>query len=180
MPLRYIPLVTSCTSPAKYLTVHWIYIAEIYKIVCYYCTLTDLNQGGTSLTNNSTNDAHQQLPYDSSSNNLYFEEMQEASPVFQTDRANNYMVNNAQESSYGSTPSSTSPETSRCTSPNISHTTTITPSQISSEVQLLIEGCYSFLPVPPPTPTNPFSVTSLTEGERRRRKLRSPARRNLY
>lgn len=142
----------------------------------------DINHDSMRLVNSSTaNTPH--LPYNSSSNNLYYEEMQLDSQDSQMDHTNDYIVSDLEENSYTSVTSSASTGSSGCSSPHLATVLPLPspyqPLTRGAEVSKVVQGCFSLLQSSPPT-SNPFSTPSLVDGEGRRRKLRSSVRRNLY
>ncbi|EUB62855.1 Kelch-like protein 10 [Echinococcus granulosus] len=143
---------------------------------------TNINHDSMSLINISTADTPQ-LPYNSSSNNLYYEEMQLDSQDSQMDHTNDCLTSDLEENSYPSVTSSASTDSSRCSSPHLStllpQSSPYQPLTRGAQECKIVQGCFSLLPAPPPT-SNPFNAPPLVDGEARRRKLRSSVRRNLY
>ncbi|VDK31506.1 unnamed protein product [Taenia asiatica] len=95
---------------------------------------TNINHDSMSLVNSSTANTPQ-LPYNTSSNNLYYEEMQLDSQDSQIDHINDYIISDLEENSYPSMTSSASTGSSGCSSPHLA-----TSLPLSSPYQPLTRG----------------------------------------
>ncbi len=133
------------------------------------------------------------IPYNTSSNNLYYEDMQQDS---QRVSRMDYVGGSEFEETYSSSPSLTpSPASSRCSSPstttNHQHPPPPQPSSTDGgdenqncsapparQKNMANRDCFVRLASIPPTPTR--SSATLAAAEIRRRSLRSAARRNMY